>query len=253
MILVRELVKNFGTRNVLKGLSFDIRRGEVLALLGEPGAGKTTTLRLLCNILEPTTGRVEIADPDIPVLPDGRGFKARVGYFPAEPFLFEYLTGREMLYFIATLYHVRREEADLRVDYYLRMLNLSGEADRLLKHCTRGVRRKISLVGSVLHQPLYWFLDDPAEALDAAAVTSLKALICCMKAEGRGVMICTDQPDFAMEVCDRVLVLRHGEVEFCGSTAELRVRVEGAAELKGVYRALSGDWVPAGPPAEAPA
>jgi len=249
MIFVRELVKNFGDRAVLRGVTFDIRRGESLAVLGDHDAGKTTLLRLLCGILEPTGGQIELADPDIPILPHGRGFKARVGYFPAEPFLFEYLTGREMLHFIATLYHVPREEAAGRVDYYLRMMNFDGDADRIMKEYTPGMRRKVSLIGSLLHHPLYWFLDEPTDGLDPAAARTLTELVARMKEQGRAVVLCTRRAPMAKEVCDRVLILRRGSVAFDGAAGDLAGKREAALDLASAHGAPES----AGPPPCTPA
>lgn len=222
MIRIRNLARNFGSREVLRGVSFDVRRGEVLGLLGQAGAGKTTTIRLMATVLEPTAGTVEVDDTDIPVLPAGRGFKARIGYFPDEPFVFDYLTGREMLYFMATLYQVPHDDIAARASYYLRMMDLDRHADELMRTYSRGMRRKISLVGSLLHQPLYWFLDEPAAALDAQAVRHLKGLVQRARAQNRSVVVATGDYGMAESLCDRFVLLDRGRVIFDGTAPELR-------------------------------
>lgn len=239
MIRIRNLVKRFGTRVILKDISFDVRRGEVLGLLGRGGAGKTTAIRVMATVLDPTAGAVEVDDADIPVLPARRGFKARIGYFPDDPFVFDYLTGREMLYFMATLYQVPHEDIASRASYYLRMMDMDRCADNLMRTYSRGMRRKVSLIGSLLHQPLYWFLDEPTEALDPSAVRHLKGLVQRARAQNRSVVVATRDLALAESMCDRILVMDRGAVIFDGGVPELRCRTAAPVSLEDVFLHLA--------------
>lgn len=206
MIRVKDLVKHYGRKPALNGISFTLRPGEVLALLGHNGAGKTTTLRLITMLLDATSGSIE-RPPD---------FKSRLGFLPDEPFLFEYLTGREMLYFMASLYNIPREEIRPRTQYFLQRFELEKAAGQLIVTYSRGMRRKISLIGSLLHDPAYWLLDEPTESLDPVAIRNLKDLIASRRQEHKAVLISTHQLAIAESVCDRLVLLNRGMVVFDG-------------------------------------
>ncbi len=209
MIRVINLKKEYGKTAALKGISFEVRQGEAVALLGHNGAGKTTTVRLIATLLEPDGGMIE-RPPD---------FKSLLGFLPDNPFLFEYLTGREMLQFMARLYKVPRAEAEIRVGHYLDLFELREYADRLITSYSRGMRRKISLIGSLLHDPIYWILDEPAESLDPTAVKNLKDLIGHQKARNRAVLLSTHQLALVESVCDRLLILNRGTIVCSSDTS----------------------------------
>lgn len=216
MIHAQDLVKHFGRTEALKGITFTLRPGEVLALLGHNGAGKTTTLRLITALLDPTSGSIKRpAD-----------FKSKLGFLPDEPFLFDYLTGREMLYFMASLYKIRREEIQPRAQHYLQLFELGKAADQLMVAYSRGMRRKISLIGSLLHDPVYWLLDEPTESLDPVAIRNLKELIASRKRENKAVLISTHQLAVAEAVCDRLLILNQGSIVFDGPLQALETPLE---------------------------
>ncbi len=223
MIRVKDLVKHYGRKPALNGISFTIRPGEVLALLGHNGAGKTTTLRLIAGLLDENSGSIE-RPPD---------FKTKLGFLPDEPFLFEYLTGREMLYFMAGLYRIPRGEIRRRTQYLLQRFELDKAADQLIVAYSRGMRRKISLIGSLLHDPAYWVLDEPTESLDPMAICCLKDLIASRRQENKAVLISTHQLAIAESVCDRLVLLNRGMIVFDGPLQTLN------GPLEDFYMAMS--------------
>jgi ABC-2 type transport system ATP-binding protein len=230
LIRLTDIRKRFGTTEALKGVSFAIRPGEVLGLLGHNGAGKTTTLRLITTLLDPTEGTID-RPPD---------FKRLLGYFPDDPFLYDYLTGREMLHFMASLYRISREAIQPRTQYLLELFELDKKADQLLVNYSRGMRRKISLAGSLLHDPVYWLLDEPTEALDPVAIRNLKELIKSRRELNRAVVISTHQLALAETVCDRLAILDHGNLIFDGTLENLRERTPEHATLEDIYIQLVG-------------
>jgi len=230
VIRLTNITKRFGTTEALRGVTFAIHPGEVLGLLGHNGAGKTTTLRLITTLADPTEGTID-RPPE---------FKRRLGYFPDDPFLFDYLTGREMLYFMASLYGISREAIQPRTRHLLELLELDKKADQLLVTYSRGMRRKISLAGSLLHDPVYWLMDEPTEALDPVAVRNLKDLISSRRELNRAVVISTHQLALAEAVCDRLVILDHGCVIFDGTLTELKERAPVHATLEDIYLQLVG-------------
>lgn len=241
MINLTGVSKIYGAFEALNGISFTIQRGEILGVLGHNGAGKTTTLRLLTSLIEPTRGEIEILDPEITPRPDGSGFKSRVGYLPDEPFLFPYLTGREMLYFMGSLYQVDPETIRARTNHFLKLLEIGETADRLIKTYSRGLRRKISLIGSLLHEPLYWFLDEPTESLDPMATYVLKDLIAEAKSRRRAIVVSTHQLGLAENLCDRLVILHQGSLIFDGTMQTLHMLTNfKLSSLEDIYFMLFG-------------
>ncbi len=225
MIQLSQVTKRFGRKEALKSITFELKPGEVVGLLGHNGAGKTTTLRLMIGLLDPSTG--SISRPS--------NFRSATGYLPDQPFLFEYLTGREMLNFVAALYGIPLPVAEQRLCSLLSSFEMEPQADRLLKGYSRGMRRKISLIGSVLHDPLYWLLDEPTESLDPVAVKTLKDLITMRRNRGGAVMISTHNLAVAESLCDRILVLHEGSLLLSGTMGTLGAMGRSTVCLEDLY------------------
>ena len=247
MIQLSRVGKRFGRREALRAVSFSVRRGEVVGLLGHNGAGKSTTLRLIATILTPTEGRIEVLDPDVEITPDARHFKQRLGYLPDEPFLYPFLTGLEMLRFTASLYDVPHDAAEDRIRHYAAILEISESAKQLVSTLSRGTRRKVSLACALLHSPLYLLLDEPTESLDPVAIRVLKEIVSDYKRSNRAVLLSTHHLELAEALCDRVVILHRGVVVFHGTLGGLR-RAAGAAAstLEEIYCRLFGSLADAG-------
>jgi ABC-2 type transport system ATP-binding protein len=225
MICLREVTKRFGPKEALRAVNLTLDRGEVVGLIGHNGAGKSTTLRLMAGIIERSAGEI-LRPPD---------FQARIGYLRDEPFAFDYLTGREMLYFTGSLYQVPAELMRPRIEWLLRLFELEKQADHLLKTYSRGMKRKTALIGSLLHEPAYWLLDEPTESLDPAAIRTLRTLIGRRRSERCGILVSTHQLAFVESLCDRVILLHQGRLVFSGTLEELRRGSHKDASLEDIY------------------
>jgi ABC-2 type transport system ATP-binding protein len=233
---VRGLTRRFGSFTAVDGLSFEVRAGEILGFLGPNGAGKTTTLRMCSGLLRPDSGEVTIAGESLASAP--LAARARLGFVPDEPFLYERLTAREFLDFVGALYRVSQRDTLARTELLLARLNLGEAADDPIETYSLGMRQKVSVVAALLHDPPLILLDEPLGGLDPPAARALKDLLRERAASGAGVLVSTHLLDVAERLCDRVLILHRGRERAEGDLATLR-GAHADATLEDVFLALT--------------
>jgi ABC-2 type transport system ATP-binding protein len=222
---VSGLEKRYDAFWAVAGVTFSVARGEILGLVGPNGAGKTTTLRCLAGILKPTAGTVRIAGHDLeaePVL-----VKKELAFLPDEPRLFEYLTVREHLNFIARLYGVEGWEA--KATALLTELELLDKADGLPGELSRGMKQKLSIACGFLHDPALVLLDEPLTGLDPMAIRKMKQSIKRRAEAGSAIVLSSHLLPLVEELCDRVCVIARGKVRALGTIADIRVQLGGVA------------------------
>ncbi len=226
MIHVHELTKVYGALTAVQGLSFHVPPGEILGLVGPNGAGKTTTLRSLAGIIPPTRGEIRIAGQDLARSPVAA--KAALAFIPDEPQLFDYLTVREHLGFVARLY--RQPEAVARGPALLAELELAEKADSLASELSRGMRQKLAIACGLLHQPQVLILDEPLTGLDPVGIRRMKRTIAARAEAGAAVILSSHLLPLVEELCTRVLIIQNGQRVAMGTVAEIAA---GRPELSG--------------------
>ena len=204
----------------MRALDLTVRPGEILGFLGPNGAGKTTTLRIASGLLAPHAGEVLVGG--VSLARDPAAAKARLGFVPDRPALYERLNGWEFLEFVAALHRVESTVAEERARSLVTRLELSEAADQVIESYSLGMRQKISIVGALLHDPPLLMLDEPLVGLDPRAARALKDLLRERAERGLGVLVSTHLLDVAENLCGRVLILDRGERRAEGSLAELR-------------------------------
>ena len=219
-LVVEALVRRFGRTEAVAGVSLEVNAGEIVGFLGANGAGKTTTLRCVAGLLTPNQGRVLVAGADLALEP--RVAKARLGFVPDRPFLYERLSAREFLAFVAALYDLPAAAAERHAEVLLERLELAPHANRTLEGYSLGMRQKTSIAAALLHSPPLVLLDEPLNGLDPAAARVLKDLLREHAAAGGGVLVSTHLLDVAERLCDRVVILRAGRVVAAGTLDALR-------------------------------
>src|SRR5262249_43665280 len=220
---VSGLVRRYGARTALDGVSFEVAPGEVFGLLGPNGAGKTTAFRLLAGLLPPDAG--EIALDGRAASPADRRYRARLGVVFQEPSLDLKLSGRENLRLGAALYGLPRAVAAPRIDEALRVMDLGARADEPCAKYSGGMRRRIEIARVLLHDPDLLLLDEPGRGVDPDALRRIwDELAARTAARGTSVIVTTHQPEEA-ERCDRIALLDGGRVTATGTPDELRARV----------------------------
>jgi ABC-2 type transport system ATP-binding protein len=214
------LVRRFGAIPAVVDVSLRVGAGEIVGFLGANGAGKTTTLRCASGLLAPHGGRITVAGADLAREP--RVAKARLGLVPDRPFLYERLSGREFLAFVAALYDLPASTAARRAEDLLARLHLAEHADRTIEGYSLGMRQKTAIAAALLHSPPLLLLDEPLNGLDPPAARLLKDLLREHARDGGGVLVSTHLLDVAERLCDRVVILRAGRVVAEGTLESLR-------------------------------
>ena len=216
----RALTRRFGDVTALDDVSFAIPAGQVVGLLGHNGAGKTTTIRLLNGLLAPTEGDVRTLGLDPGT--NGPSVRARTGVLTETPSLDDRMTARESMTFWADMWNVPRPNVERRVTELLDRFELADRADDRVGGYSRGMRQRLALARTLVHDPPVLFLDEPTAALDPIAALGVRDLVRTLAAgEQRTVLICTHNLVEAQELCDRVIILRRGRVVADGSPSEV--------------------------------
>src|SRR5213596_308591 len=220
MIEVRGLTKKYGDFTAVDDISLHVRRGEIFGFLGPNGAGKTTTIRILAGLSLPTSGEVCIDGLD--VVRDGLRTKAKTGYVPDRPFLYEKLTGRELLRFVANLYRREWRDCEGRAMELLRYFDIEEWADARIENLSHGMKQKLVLVSALVHDPTLLIIDEPMVGLDALAQKQVKLLLRRLAEEQKTIFLTTHTLSVAEAVCDRIAIINRGRIVAEGTTAELK-------------------------------
>jgi ABC-2 type transport system ATP-binding protein len=213
MIEVAGLRKQYGDFVAVKDLSFRVQSGEVLGLVGPNGAGKTTTLRSIAGIIPPSAGSVSIAGHDLAA--DPIGAKRALAFFPDEPRLFDYLTVRQHLAFVARIYGVANHEAIAQP--LLEEFEILDKADQLPGELSRGMKQKLAIACGLLHSPQVMFFDEPLTGLDPLGIRRMKNSIIQRARAGAAIVLSSHLLHLLEEVCSHVLMLKQG-VKIAGGT-----------------------------------
>jgi ABC-2 type transport system ATP-binding protein len=239
VIEVTGLSKVFGTFTAVRDLSFAVRPGEVLGLVGPNGAGKTTTLRAIAGIIPPTTGQVHLAGHDL--LAEPTKAKRVLGFFTDEPRLFDYLTVRQHLNFVARLYGVADHEAIAQP--LLEELEIADRLDSLPAELSRGMKQKLAIACGLLHSPQVLMFDEPLTGLDPLGIRRMKDSIMKRARAGAAIILSSHLLHLLEEVCSHVLILKRGEKIADGTLAEIRARFgngDSNANLEDVFIRATG-------------
>ncbi len=218
-IAVRDLTKRFGDFVAVDRLTFDVAQGEVFGFLGSNGAGKSTTIRMLCGLLEPTSGAATVGGVD--VSRDPEGVKRRIGYMSQRFSLYERLTVDQNIRFFGGIYGLARVRLEARRRFVLDMAGLHGREHMRAAELAGGWRQRLALGCAILHEPPIVFLDEPTGGVDPLSRREFWALIAQLSASGVTVLVTTHYLDEA-EHCHRVAIIHDGRLAALGTTDELK-------------------------------
>ena len=219
MICLENFSKHYGKVKAVDSLNLEVRPGEIFGFLGPNGAGKTTTIRVMMGILRATSGRVTLGGFDVEQEPEKA--KAITGFVPDRPFLYEKLSGSEFLTFVGKLHHVADNELDRRILELLDHFELTEWKDELVESYSHGMKQRLVLSASLLHQPKILIIDEPMVGIDPRGAKKLKDLFRSLAKKGTTVFLSTHSISVAEEICARVGIILRGKLIACGTMADL--------------------------------
>ena len=224
VVQTRALARRFGDFVAVQGLDLKINEGEVFGLLGPNGSGKTTTIRMLCGLLEPSSGGARVAGVEVAESPEQ--IKQRIGYMSQKFGLYEDLTVRENLEFYAGIYGLRGDRR-ARIDEVVQFIGLERRLGQLVGTLSGGWKQRLALACAILHRPAVLFLDEPTAGVDPAARRMFWKAIYDLAGAGTTVIVTTHYMDEA-ERCGRLAMMSSGHLIALGSPAEVAAQVGGA-------------------------
>jgi ABC-2 type transport system ATP-binding protein len=231
------VTKRYGTKPAIENLSLQVPPGELFAFLGPNGAGKTTTIKMLCGLLFPTSGQVRVGGFD--VQRDGDQARQLISYVPDQPFLYEKLTGREFLQFVADLYGMTADAAAARLQEVIDLFALHEFVDDLTERYSHGMRQRTVFAAALIHEPKLLIADEPTVGLDPKSIRMLKDLLRAEANRGTTVFLSTHSLDIAQELADRIGIVERGRLIGCGTLADLRKQASVDGSLEDVFLKLT--------------
>ena len=236
-ITIENLLKRFEDVTAVDGISLQVPEGELFGLLGPNGAGKTTVINILCGLIQPTSGSCKVGGYD--VQRQKSKVKDLIGVCPQETAIYPYLTGLENVELFGNLYAMSRQTLENRRDMLLREMGLTNDAKRRAEKYSGGMKRRLSLVLSLIHDPRIAFLDEPTAAMDPQSRHAVWDFTKELKKQGKTIILTTHYMEEAEELCDRVGIIDYGKLIALGSPEELISRNK-VKNLEEVFIKLTG-------------
>ena len=251
-VQVQDLRKTFwdegrGEVRAVDGINFDCLPGEIFGLLGANGAGKTTTLRMLATILKPSGGRALLNGHD--VLTEPEAVRASLGFYSASTALYPRLTARETLEFFARINRYPKDQVSQRVESLIERFGITEYADARVEKLSSGMKQKVSIARTIVHDPPILIFDEPSVGLDVMAALEMQRVIMKLRDEGKTIIFSTHIMSEAEKLCDRIGIIHQGRILALGTLEEHR-QATGQHYLEDIFvhevMAVSGDGADAG-------
>lgn len=211
VIEIKDLYKSYGRKDVLKGLNLNVKKGEVFGFIGKNGIGKSTTIDCVVGLKEADDGHILILGKDVKT--EALEAKSLIGYVPSEPVTYEMMTGNEYLQFIGSSYNMLQNSFTQNYNFLMKKFGLNAvDMNRKIREYSHGMKQKICLMASLIHNPKVWILDEPTVGLDIMVYEVLLKMIKDFAVFGKTVFITSHNIDLVSKVCDRVAIINDGKV-----------------------------------------
>lgn len=233
MLEIKNIEKIFpGNKKAVDGISFKVENGEIFGFLGPNGAGKSTTIKMITGILKPTSGNIFFNGKNISENPTDT--KKKIGYVADEPIIMEKLTGMEYLNFISDIFEVPFALRKERIENLTKDFKIFDSLKNPVSSYSHGMKQKLSLVSTLLHNPELWILDEPIVGLDPESAFILKKMMLSHAEKGFSVFFSTHIMEIAEKICDRIAIINSGKIIFIGTVEELKIQ-KGEKSLEKVF------------------
>ena len=242
MIQLVNLTKHYGKLAAVDGLNLEVPAGQIFGFLGPNGAGKTTTIRVMMGILKPSAGQVLLGGYDVER--DAVNAKAISGFIPDRPFIYEKLSGAEFLDFVGKLHRLESRRLRHRIAQLLDLLELTPWKDELVESYSHGMKQRLVVCASLIHEPRILIIDEPMVGMDPKGARTLKDLFRALADKGTTVFLSTHSIGVAEEICHRIGIIQQGRLIACGTMAEIHDRAAGKdSNLESVFLELTREQI----------
>lgn len=223
MLEVKNITKKFKDKLAVENVSFSLKEGEIVGLLGENGAGKTTTLRMISTMLKHTDGQVTVNGFDVNKEPDK--VRAQIGIlFGGEVGIYDRLSARENIKYFGSLYGISDNILDERINNFGKELDMMDYMDRKVGKFSRGMKQKVAIARSIIHEPPIMLFDEPSTGLDVTAARIVQDFILKCREEGKTILFSSHSIKEVEKLCDRVIIINKGKIVEEGTLEELKVK-----------------------------
>ncbi|EHJ00980.1 ABC transporter related protein [Clostridium sp. DL-VIII] len=237
IISIKDLRMSYGNKYVLDGINLEIPRGQVIGYIGTNGAGKSTTIKIMLGIIEGYEGKVEILGQDIS---NGNvEYKKKIGYVPELADIYENLTAFEYISFLGGIYELEQEKLIERAEKLMRLFSVQGVMHSRISSYSKGMKQKLLIICSLIHNPDILFFDEPLSGLDANSVMIFKEIMSNLAKEGKTIFYSSHIMDVVEKVSNRIVLINNGKIAADGSFEELK-NSKKESSLEEIFNQLTG-------------
>lgn len=237
IITIKDLRMSYGDKAVLKGVNLEVNKGQIIGYIGPNGAGKSTTVKIMLGLVQGYTGEVKILGQDIS---DGKvDYKKRIGYVPEVAEIYDNLTAAEYLTFIGELYGLEYEDVDEKAKKLMKMFGIEDVYNSRMTSYSKGMRQKVLLISSLLHNPDILFYDEPLSGLDANSVMVVKEILRELASQGKTIFYSSHIMEVVEKISNRIILIKDGQIVADGSFEELKHKCS-EGSLEEIFNQLTG-------------
>jgi ABC-2 type transport system ATP-binding protein len=238
IVSIHNLKKNYGTKEVLKGIDLEITSGQIIGYIGPNGAGKSTTVKILCGLISEFEGEINIFEKDLRT--QTLDIKKQVGYIPENAVLYESLTPMEFMEFIGEMRSLDLDQTRKKAEALMSIFEMKANINQRISTFSKGMRQKVLICSSLLHNPDLIFMDEPLSGLDANSVIMVKEMLTHLSREGKTVFYSSHIMDVVEKISDRIILIDQGIVIADGSFTELS-KLANDVNLEKMFTRLTGN------------
>jgi ABC-2 type transport system ATP-binding protein len=237
VVSIKELRMSYGDKDVLKGIDLDIYKGQIIGYIGPNGAGKSTTVKIMLGIVEGFTGSVRVFGEDI--ANGSIEYKRRIGYVPETAEVYDSLTAHEYLTFIGELYGLDPDIVDRKAGKLMKLFDIEEVYQSRISSYSKGMRQKLLIIASLLHNPDILFFDEPLSGLDANSVMVFKEVMTMLAAEGKTIFYSSHIMDVVEKISSRIILINNGQIIADGTFEELKQKCS-EGSLEEIFNQMTG-------------